>query len=166
MFSVGFVKPDQHESLVVLLCELFSYYNKPADVSPEVVEAHLHNRLLAEDSPLRMVVAAGCHGDVVGMAAISLTYSVVIPTPDGFKQCQLKELYVREGQRRRGAGYALMKWVAHFACDQGCCRIDWPVKSDNDKGISFYQRLGALRVPNRASYRLSGAKLRALGAER
>jgi ribosomal protein S18 acetylase RimI-like enzyme len=52
-----------------------------------------------------------------------------------------------------------MSWVAQYALEHGCRRIDWPVKASNDKGISFYEGLGAERVVERLSYRLAEPNL-------
>ena len=57
--------------------------------------------------------------------------------------------------RGSGAGRALMSWVARDAIENGCCRIDWSVQAFNHKGIAFYEGLGAVRVADRLSYRLS-----------
>ena len=58
-----------------------------------------------------------------------------------------------------GVGRALMAWLARHAADQGCHRIDWPVKATNLRGIAFYEGLGARRVADRLSYRLVGPAL-------
>jgi ribosomal protein S18 acetylase RimI-like enzyme len=153
---VELVSPPQHESLVDLLCELHAYYNEGASVPREMVRSHLVENLLGADSPLRLVVASESEGQVVGLAAISLTYSLVEPSPEQRRHCQLKELYVRSAARSLGVGKALMSWVARYAADNGCRRIDWPVKATNARGIAFYEGLGATRVAERLSYRLSG----------
>lgn len=160
--QVDLVSPSQHESLIELLCELHAYYNAGASVARDVVRAHLLNNLLGPDSPLRLVVAGDATGHVVGFAAISLTYSLVEPMPEQNRHCQLKELYVRSSQRSRGVGEALMSWVARYAVDHGCHRVDWPVKASNAKGIAFYQGLGAQQVVERLSFRLSEPSLSAL----
>ena len=159
---VELVSAEQHDSLVELLCELHAYYNEGSSVSPEMVRSYLVDTLLAPDSPLKLVVAIGDDGRVLGFAAIFLTYSLVDPTPDKRRQCWLKELYVRSSERGTGAGHAIMTWVASYAADNGCARIDWPVKASNTRGIAFYESLGAKPVEDRLSYRLSGPQLHAL----
>lgn len=160
---VSLVSMSQHESLVDLLCELYDYYNQGAAVSRAVVGGHLLENLLAADSPLRLVVAVRSDGAVVGFAAVALLYSLVEPTPEKCRQCLMKELFVSSSQRNQGVGSALMAWVAQFAIENGCCRVEWPVNAANQNGISFYERLGAERVQDRLSYRLSGGNLGKLG---
>ena len=131
-------------------------------MSHELVRSHLLERLLAPSSPLQLVVATLENTQVVGFAATSLTYSLVEPAADKRRHCWLKELYVRSSSRSLGVGVALMSWVAQYAAAQGCCRIDWPVKATNVRGIAFYESLGARQVTERLSYRLSEPELSAL----
>jgi GNAT superfamily N-acetyltransferase len=151
---VALVSPDQHESLVDLLCELYRYYHDDAEVARAAVRDHLLHNLLAPDSPLRLVVATDEDGTVAGFAAVALLYSLVDPTPANRRQCMMKELFVRADSRGRGVGRALMAWIARDAAEQGCGRIDWHVKASNEAGIRFYVGLGAERVADRLSYRL------------
>lgn len=159
---VNLITPSQHDSLVELLRELHTYYNEGSAVSRELVHAYLTDHLLAPDSSLRLVVASDDEHGVIGFAAIFLTYSLVDPMPEKRRQCWLKELYVREGHRSGGAGRALMTWVAQYAVQQGCSRIDWPVKDTNVRGQAFYESLGGRRVAERLAYRLSEPELSAL----
>ena len=57
-----------------------------------------------------------------------------------------------------------MSWVARYAVENGCCRIDWPVKASNTRGIAFYESLGAARVLERLSYRLCEPELSRLAS--
>ena len=156
---IDLVSPPQYESLVDLLGELHAYYNEGSCMPREMVRSHLIDNLLGADSPLRLVVAFEDDGQVLGLAAISLTYSLVEPAPEQCRHCQLKELYVRSSSRSLGVGRALMAWVAQYAADHGCRRIDWPVKATNAEGIAFYKELGAQQVVERLSFRLSEPSL-------
>lgn len=160
--QVELVSPAQHESLVDLLCELHAYYNDGSTVARDLVRSYLVENLLAADSPLRLAVAFHDDDRVLGFAAISQTYSLVDPAPEKRRHLWLKELYVRASARGRGVGRALMLWVARHAVQNGCRRIDWPVKANNVRGIAFYESLGAARVGDRLSYRLSEPGLSAL----
>jgi GNAT superfamily N-acetyltransferase len=130
-----------HESLADLLCEVHAYYSGGASASRELVRSYLVETLLAPESPLKLIVAGEGGGGVAGFAAISLTYSLVEPSPAHRRHCWLKELYVRSGRRGGGVGRTLMSWVARYAVDNGCCRIDWPVKD------SEHPRHRLLRAP-------------------
>jgi GNAT superfamily N-acetyltransferase len=162
---VGIATETQHESLIELLRELHAYYHEGSSVPPEIVREHLLENLLSPTSPHRLVVASTDGRSVVGLAAITLAYSLVEPAPTTRKHCQLKELYVRASARSRGVGRALMSWVAQYALKNGCHRIDWPVKASNARGIAFYEQLGAERVVERLSYRLSEPYMRQLAGQ-
>ena len=162
---IELVSRQQHESLVDLLCELHSFYNNGASVRREMVRSHLVENLLGADSPLILVVAVRKDETVAGFAAIALTYSLVDPSPDLRRHCQLKELYVRASERSQSVGKAIMSWVAQYAIKNNCCRIDWPVKAANSRGISFYERLGATQVVERLSFRLSEPGLTELASQ-
>lgn len=161
---VELVSAAQHESLADLLCELHAHYNEGSPAPREAVRAYLAECLLAADSPLRIVVAVDDrdHGQVLGFAAIFLTYSLVEFAPEKRRQCALKELYVLSSRRGLGVGGALMAWVARYAVQHGCARLDWPVKATNTRGIAFYESLGARQVADRLSYRLQEPGLSAL----
>lgn len=156
---VELASETRHESLTDLMCELHAFYNEGAVASREAVREYLLQNLLAPASPQRLVVAVGDDGVVLGLAAIGLVYSLVEFDPENRKHCQLKELYVRSSERSHGVGKALMAWVARYAFDNGCRRIDWPVKASNARGMAFYESLGAARVVDRLSYRLCEPKL-------
>ena len=55
-----------------------------------------------------------------------------------------------------------MQWVARYALDHGCSRIDWSVKSSNARSIAFYETLGARLVSDRISYRMVREEIGAL----
>ncbi len=158
-YDISFVKANQHESLIDLLCELHEYYHEENTTSRQTVKEHLLKNLLASDSPHQLVVAAHPERGAVGLAAISLQYSLIDPTPENQKQCQVKELFVRSTDRNHGVGHELMTWVARYAIDQGCCRMDWHVQVRNLEGIAFYKSLGAEQVVAKTIYRLSLPKM-------
>jgi ribosomal protein S18 acetylase RimI-like enzyme len=163
---IALVSSSQSESLVDLLCEINAYYNPEAPATRAETREHALHNLLSQRSPHRLVVASLPDGKVVGLAAITLAYSLVEPAPDRRAHCQLKELYVSSSQRSRGVGRALMAWVAKYAIESGCHRIDWPVKSTNTRGIAFYKSLAAFQVEDRLSFRLVEPALTTLAASK
>jgi GNAT superfamily N-acetyltransferase len=154
---VALASAEDTESLVDLLHELHRYYNSTSTVQRMTVREHVLGNLLAAESPIRFVVAANPEGRIIGFAALVFLHSLVEPEPEKCGQCLLKELFVSETQRSQGVGHALMVWVARYAAANGCSRVDWNLKATNIHGIAFYERLGAERVGDRLSYRLSAA---------
>lgn len=153
-------------ALVDLLCELNAYYADAgvATAPREAVHAHLRDHLLAPGSCVRLVVASDAAGRALGFAATVLVHSLVDPSPEHRRQCLLKELFVAAQARGQGIGRQLMAWVAQYAADQGCGRMDWNVKDSNHAGIAFYEGLGAVRVADRLSYRLTRGAMEQLAA--
>jgi GNAT superfamily N-acetyltransferase len=162
---VHLLREDQHESMIDLLAEIHAYYTEGEVVSREVIREHLLGNLLAPNSPHRLAVSSRDDGFVLGFAAITMVYSLVDFAPEKRKHCQLKELYVRSSMRSKGVGRALMAWVARHAVENGCHRIDWPVKATNAKGIAFYKSVGAEQVVERLSFRLSEPEVSALALQ-
>ena len=160
--QIELISPPHHESLIDLMLEMRTHNGETAVVARETVREHLLGRLLAADTPLRLAVALHPEQGVVGLAAFQLLPSLVDPRPVHGLQCQLKELYVRQSQRGQGVGEALMRWVARHAVAMGCGRMDWHVRSWNERGIAFYRRLGAEPVADRQSYRLAAPALQRL----
>lgn len=60
----------------------------------------------------------------------------------------IKELFAAEGHRGKGIGKLLMKAVAKEAEEAGCGMIKWYVAKWNQRGIEFYERLGAKIDPD------------------
>ena len=82
------------------------------------------------DHPALLAVAAD--GQLLGM----LTY---VPGPDR-RQCEILTLHA--GERRRGAGTALIEAVGELARRQGCARLWLITTNDNVDALRFYQRRG------------------------
>jgi GNAT superfamily N-acetyltransferase len=156
---IDLVAEHQHEALVDLLHEMCVFYSDEEPATRDDVRSNLHDNLLAPGSPLRLVVACDEQGELVGVAAIALFHSLVDPAPQRRGQLLLKELYVRQARQGQGIGKALMAWVARYALERGCARMDWHVSAHNRQGLGFYRSLGAMHVAGRLSYRLAGEYL-------
>jgi GNAT superfamily N-acetyltransferase len=78
----------------------------------------------------------------------------------------IKELYVAEAHRGKGVGERLMKAVAREAQQAGCGMIKWWVAKWNDRGIRFYQRLGAKIDPDWHEFQMSEQTFRDLANSR
>ena len=76
----------------------------------------------------------------------------------------IKELYVADGHRSKGVGQLLMKAIAKEAEQAGCGVIKWWVAKWNDRGIQFYERLGAKIDPDWHEFQMSEEAFRDLAA--
>ncbi len=92
-----------------------------------------------EDSAYDLLVAQGSVG-LIGYAAYQAAYD----TERGGRSLWLLDLYVASDARGGGAGRALMRQVAHVACERGCVSLWWGVRSCNREARAFYAGLGAI----------------------
>jgi GNAT superfamily N-acetyltransferase len=76
----------------------------------------------------------------------------------------IKELYIADGYRSRGVGKLLMKAVAREAEQADCGMIKWYVAKWNERGVQFYERLGATIDPNWHEFQMSEKAFRDLAA--
>ena len=74
----------------------------------------------------------------------------------------IKELYVADRYRGKGAGKLLMKEIAKEAERAGCGMIKWYVAKWNERGIQFYERLGARIDPDWHEFQLPEESFRDL----
>jgi GNAT superfamily N-acetyltransferase len=81
------------------------------------------------------------------------------PSPGLKAQLYLKELYVHEGHRGKGAGRTLMKFVARYALAHGCNRMDWSAEKTNPAALEFYEAVGAKPLAKKVYYRLADGEL-------
>jgi len=72
---------------------------------------------------------------------------------------------VRPEARGQGVGRALMRALAREARRRGCGRMEWLVLAWNRPAISFYEGLGATRLDDWLTYRLTAEGLRRLAEE-
>ena len=76
----------------------------------------------------------------------------------------VKELYVSETARGRGIGKLLMRAVANEAVKRGSGAIKWYVANWNNRGIDFYERLGAKLNRDWLEFEMSEEMFRRLAA--
>jgi len=93
-----------------------------------------------------------------------LVYYIVPFTYRAKPNAVIKELYVAEGHRGKGIGKLLMKAVAKEAEEAGCGVIKWWVAKWNQRGIEFYERLGAKIDPDWHEFQMSEKSFRDLAA--
>src|SRR5262245_9946046 len=104
------------------------------------------------------VLIADQDGTPVGYAIFFETYSSFLALPTLF----LEDLFVVTEAPGAGAGRTLMRWLAREAVRRGCGRFEWQVLDWNRLAIDFYERLGAERLAEWQTYRLTGNGLEKL----
>jgi len=107
------------------------------------------------------VVIAYAGSEAVGFALFFHNYSTFL----GKRGLYLEDLFVLPAWRGRGAGQALLTYLARLAEERGCGRFEWSVLDWNEPALRFYAALGAVPQSEWTVQRLTGTPLAAL-AER
>jgi GNAT superfamily N-acetyltransferase len=111
-------------------------------------------------SPRFEVYLAEVEGEVAGYAVVFEAYSSFLARPTLY----LEDLFIRPEARRRGAGLALLRFLAGEAVRRGCGRMEWTVLDWNELGQTLYRRAGAEVMEEWRVCRLTGEALQRLAA--
>jgi GNAT superfamily N-acetyltransferase len=147
---------DDIPKLLPLMRELavFEKYDRDFAVTEEVLREQGFRR----SPPDFHCLVAEENEDLAGFAV----YYLVPFTYRAKPNLVIKELYVAEPHRNKRIGELLMKEVAQEAVRADCGLIKWWVAKWNERGIKFYQRLGAAIDSDWHEFQLSEEKFRAL----
>lgn len=134
-------------------CDLH-YWGENAP-SAKAMAAHVRDTVLADDAAVEIVLAEE-DSEALGFA----TFTILYPAPDLGGQLYLKDLFVLDRARGKGAGLILMRFLARTALERGCVRFDWTAEDNNPRAMAFYDRIGARRVTDKVYFRFDGEALR------
>jgi GNAT superfamily N-acetyltransferase len=110
-----------------------------SDCTPlQATEAKLHQTLF-NDTPFAKVLLVERSRHAIGFALYYFRYSSFAAQPSLW----LDDLYLEPEARGQGMGRSLMVELAREAQKHHCTHIAWTASKQNDRGISFYQALGA-----------------------
>ena len=155
--EIRMYRDSDFEETWPLFHALARHYRKWAyQRSEEDTREYVRKRVLGEESDVKIALAF-LRDKPVGLA----TFSVMFPAPRSAAQLYLKELYVDENSRGQGAGRALMKFLARYALDHGCSRMDWTAETDNPGAVEFYTAIGARPVEEKVYFRFDNEALEA-----
>ncbi len=94
-------------------------------------------------------------GAPVGYAICFETYSTFLARPTLY----LEDLFVLPSARRRGAGTAMLRFLAREAVARGCGRMEWSVLDWNELAQGVYRKIGAAILDEWRFCRLTGDAL-------
>lgn len=144
-------RPADVPALAELLAEMGRFYGE-ATAGPLERARQVSDALFASP-PAAHALLAWDGTELAGMAA----YSFLWPAAGLTRSLYLKELYIGEGYRRRGAGRLLMQALFEVAGQHGCSRVEWTTDSGNAGAQAFYEMLRLPRHPSKVFYRVEGA---------
>ena len=125
-----------------------------------ITEEVLHEQGFGRSPPDFHCLVAEENNRLVGLAV----YYFVPFTYRAKPNIIIKELYVADKHRSKGVGKLLMKAVATEAEKAGCGAIKWFVAKWNERGVQFYERLGAQIDPDWHEFQMSEKSFRDLAA--
>ena len=160
MIEFTFYKPEHIDTTVEIFEELSQFYLQENASNKDVIRKNLLTNILSEKSGVKLILALS-ENNAVALATISLMY----PAPKETGLLFIKELFVFPRFQRTGVGEKLFKYIAKYAVDNGCSRLDWCADSDNEMAVSFYSKLGFEPLESKLYFRASGKHLQNIAAK-
>ncbi len=149
--------PADVPRILELITALAIYEKEPDAVV--ATEHDLHTALFADKARVHAVLC-DINDTNVGFALYFYNFS----TWRGKHGIFLEDLFVEPEHRGKGAGLALLKYLAKKAVAEGCERFEWNVLDWNTPSIEFYESVGAVAMSEWIGYRLSGDALHKFAA--
>ncbi|MEI7948611.1 MAG: GNAT family N-acetyltransferase [Gammaproteobacteria bacterium] len=158
MISIRAASAADARLILDFIIEL-AVYEKAAD---QVVasEKQIRESLFGAEARAQALVCL-VDGKPAGFAVYFFSYSTWL----GCNGIYLEDVYVTPASRGKGAGKALMQYLAALAVEHKCGRFEWSVLDWNTPAIEFYDALGAEPLNEWIRYRLTGAALRKLAGQ-
>jgi GNAT superfamily N-acetyltransferase len=107
--------------LVLLFCAMLDHYEYRFGENVASISAFLSDHLFGPAPTVFCQVALDDNETLLGFA----TYTFVIPGVGLGRELFVKELYMSEAARGKGAGKALMVALSALAADNDCSRMRW-----------------------------------------
>lgn len=152
--SFRFAEREDVELILEFIKGLAHYEHMEDEVvaTPKLLEEWLFDKQKAE------VIFAVSEGREVGFALFFHNFSTFL----GRAGIYLEDLFVLPEYRGHGFGKALLKQLARIAAERGCGRLEWSCLDWNQPSIDFYLSLGATRMDDWTTYRITGKTLQEL----
>jgi GNAT superfamily N-acetyltransferase len=148
MIHIRRAEPRDAGLLLALVRELAEYEKAPQEVV--ATEADFLRDGFG-DRPRFEAAVAEWNGGPAGFALWFYNWS----TWTGRHGLHLEDLFVRPAFRGKGVGRALLLHCARVAAEQGCGRFQWQVLDWNTAAVGFYESLGARRLPEWITMRVT-----------
>lgn len=144
--------PEDSQTIFDFIMELAIYEKLPNEVNTTVDETR--EAIFAPNSTVKALICEE-KGVAIGYAVYFYSYSTWL----GKNGIYLEDLYVSEAKRGRGAGKAMLKYLAQKALSENCGRFEWSCLDWNTPSREFYESFGAIAKTEWIGYRLEGEAL-------
>lgn len=118
-------------AVLELVKELATFQKTPERVLNTV------EQMKAEQQFFRCLVAENDNNEIIGIASYFFAYYTWVG-----KSLYLDDLYVKQSQRKQGAGAKLLDALIAIAKKENCKRVRWQVSDWNTPAINFYKKRG------------------------
>ncbi len=156
--TVRAARPQDVETIYGFIRELAVYERAPDQPTGTVA---MLERALFADQPAAEALLAERGEAAIGFALFHGTFS----TWECLPGIWLEDLFVPERFRRSGAGGALLAELARITVQRGCARLEWTALDWNEPALAFYASLGAERMEEWTTQRLTGETLRQVAGQ-
>ena len=155
--TIRFATREDVPAIVSLIRELAVYEKLEhlATATPGTLAPHLFG-----DKPACECLVAEQGGTAVGFALFFHNFSTFLCR----KGLYLEDLFVLPSARGSGVGKALLQRLAKIAVERDCGRFEWSVLDWNVDAQAFYERMGAVVMPDWRICRVTGEALRDMAA--
>lgn len=155
IMKIIFANKTHIEQILPIFMELEEYYFGGKAASLESIRNYFQSRVFSEISGVQVLLAIDESDQAVGLA----TFSVLYPAPRLSGQIYMKDLFTSASSRGTGVGKQLMQFIANYALENGCNRLDWTAESSNPVAGEFYAAIGADQVKEKQYFRFEGSAL-------
>ncbi len=146
--AVRLAEPADLDSVTRLTREMEAYYDGEVTLDFAGARARIEDALFGP-RPIALAFLAEEGDKAIGVAFVTYLF----PTWEFRPGLFIKDIFVQEAARNRGAGRAIIAAIARYAADRGYARIDWTAAADNKAASRLYRSLGAAEV-DKAFFRL------------
>jgi GNAT superfamily N-acetyltransferase len=134
--DVWLARPDEADDVARLLIGFRDWYGR--DDPPDETFHEGARRLIAREDTEYLLARADGGAEAGGVCQLRYRYGVWMAAED----CWLEDLYVRDSDRRKGLGEALVGKAIERARERGCGRIELDVSESNRGAWALYERMG------------------------
>mgnify|MGYP000320445215 CR=1 FL=1 len=150
---------SDRDAVATLIEAMDRHYQSPVPDARKIGAAV--GRWLAGDGTDGRIALAFDGDNPVGIAIFAILHPGVALTGLMF----VKDIFVINAARGRGAGDAIMRFLAAYCVENGIGRIDLQTEDDNAGARRFYERLGGDLQDWKVAYRFSGEALKAMARD-
>jgi GNAT superfamily N-acetyltransferase len=144
--------PEDSDAIYNMINGLSVYSEAPQGSVPDVEE--IRKSLFSPENTAEAYICE-IEGVVAGYSVVSMGYSTWL----GRCSLNMEDLYFTPDYRGRGAGKAMLQYIAQLAVKRQCSRIEWNVLEWDKSAKDFYHSIDALPLAEWVRYRLDGPAL-------